>query len=343
MLDVLGEWTEYNRAGARALGDPKRSERQREFRLALGEFVGSALSCGAGLPPPKDDVLAFTLGNIVDGFRDIFPARGMMLDDILTLPPPGPDSWVVDRVARRPGVSMTPADPKCGKSWLWRCIAAAVSSDLREVLGRSIAANMPVLFVEIDGPDASVFEHYKLLGVRAAQLHHFQDYGGQRIPQRTADRFAWLAEYANDIGAGLIIVDTMLKFSPIGGNNGISDYGTMAAAMTCYQQLAAQTGAHVALLHHHAKGGDSATRSTLGSQAIDGAVDTILDLTKTADDLLAVIRSRPGELSRTGVVTEAGMKKSEGLALIATMLDDGVIQEVEDSNDARRRTIRFID
>ena len=175
----------------------------------------------------------------------------------------------------------------------------------------------------------------------------------------------------------------MLKFSPIGGNNGISDYGAMSAVMTCYQQLAAQTGAHVALLHHHAKGGDSATRSTLGSQAIDGAVDSILDLTKTADDvrylkvrgrgasmpktridvvdgwavagvtakaetarsrradLLAVIRSRPGELSRTGVVTEAGMKRAEGLSLIATMIEDRVIHEVEAPNDARRRTIRF--
>ena len=168
LLDALGEWTEHNRAGAWALGDPKRSERQREFRLALGEFVGNALSYGAGSPPPRDDVMAFTLGNIVDSYRDIFPARGMKLDDILSLPPPGPDSWVVDRVARHPAVSMNPVDPKVGKSWMWRCIAAAVSSELREVLGRSIAVNMPVLFVELDEPDASVFEHYKLLDVRGA-------------------------------------------------------------------------------------------------------------------------------------------------------------------------------
>ena len=369
LMRCAREWRDSNRRGAELVRRIDGSIKQRHFREQLREHVRAALDIGEedGAKPARDDVLVHGMYDLLDLFDELSPSRGFTVDEMVDRhrareANPQRDSWVVDRLLRAGGVGLALGDPKSGKSALARCTAMAVSGGEDMYLGRRVA-NGPCIFVELDEPEASVGEHYAEIQIPGAALHHYQDHGGCSLPSRP---FEWLDEWARDIGAVLICIDTAFRFLPIGGDNAISDYGAMTAAMSKFQRLAEQTDAHVLLLHHVAKG--DGQRSALGSQAIGGAVDTLVMVTNDADgtryvqadgrgvsmpkarleyedgwvslgisakaeaardkraELMAVIEARPGDLSRSEAVKAAGVRKDEGLQLLGIMEREGYIR-----------------
>jgi len=90
---------------------------------------------------------------------------------------------------------------------------------------------------------------------------------------------AYLKQYPD---TGLVIVDTLFMFSPIGDTNSYTDTYTAVAAI---QKIATETGTPIVLIHHTRKGarGDSGegwADEGMGSQGINGACDTIILLKK---------------------------------------------------------------
>ena len=368
LMSRAREWRAANERGAEDVRKTHGSVDQRRFQAQVRERIRGALRLDeGGGDVPSDDVLVHGMYDLLDRYEQVFPSRGFTLDEMVARhrereANPERNSWLVDGLLRAGGLSVISSDPKCGKSCLARCLAVAVAGGKDAFLGRRIA-NGPAIFVELDEPEESAAEHYAQIWIEGAELAQYQNYGGAKLAQ---PRFGWLSEWATDIGAVLIIIDTMARFEPLGGDNAISDYGAMTALMAKFQTLAASTGAHVMLLHHVAKG--LSNRSPLGSQAIGGAVDTMLMLSKDPDGvrhfqadgrgvavpktrldfedgwisagatakaeaardkraaLLAVIEASPGELSRTEAVKRAGVRKDEGLRLIEVMEREGYVR-----------------
>ena len=365
LIACAREWRAANERGAEMVRKIQGGIEQRHYREHVRETL--RIDEGGG-SVPSDDVLVHGMYNLLDRYDDVFPSRGLTLDQIVARhrereANPERNSWLVDGLLRAGGLSVMSSDPKCGKSCLARCLAVAVAGGEDAFIGRRVA-NGPAIFVELDEPEESAAEHYAAIQIPDAALYQHQDYGGAKLP---AQRFGWLSEWATDIRAVLIIIDTMARFQPPGGDNAISDYGAMTALMSKFQTLAANTGAHVLLLHHVAKG--ESNRSPLGSQAIGGAVDTMLMLSKDPDgvrhfqadgrgvavpktrlefedgwisagmtaraeatrdkraELMDVIERNPGELSRSGIVAKVGMRRAEGLRLLGALIEDGYARE----------------
>lgn len=78
-----------------------------------------------------------------------------------------------------------------------------------------------------------------------------------------------------DVGASFVILDTLARCIPGGDENSARDMGIAVAAMDTIRQV---TGAHVDAVHHSGKDSKAGAR---GSSALEGAADTVLEVTKT--------------------------------------------------------------
>ena len=131
-----------------------------------------------------------------------------------------------------------------------------------------------------DEPEITMASHYAQILVPGAELHHYQDYGASMLPANTDKRFCWLVEWAREINAVLIVIDTAFRFLAVRRPIAIADYGAMHPMMSRFQRLVTDSRASVLLLHHAPK--THGSLSPLGSQAIGGAVDSVLTVTRDA-------------------------------------------------------------
>ena len=212
------------------------------------------------------------------------PARGVMVDELVArhqarLQNPDYEEWVIEGLLRPTTLGVLIGWPKAGKTSLARCLSMAVAGDKMTWLGRAIARG-PVIFIELDEPEITVANHYAQILVRGAELHHYQDYGASMLPVSADKRFCWLAAWAREIGAVLIVIDTAFRFLAVRRPIAIADYGAMHPMMSRFQRLVADSRAAVLLLHHAPK--IHGPLSPLGSQAIGGAVDSVLTVTRDA-------------------------------------------------------------
>ena len=293
-----------------------------------------------------------------------------MVDELVarhqaSLQNPDYEEWVIEGLLRPTTLGVLIGWPKAGKTSLARCLSMAVAGDKMTWLGRRIARG-PVIFIELDEPEINVANHYAQILVPGAELHHYQDYGASMLPGSADKRFCWLAEWAREIGAVLIVIDTAFRFLAVRRPIAIADYGAMHPMMSRFQRLVADSRASVLLLHHAPK--IHGPLSPLGSQAIGGAVDSVLTVTRdaggrryleadgrdvsmpstrlefsegrislgqsrlaepahdTCAQLLAAIKAHPGELTRTDAIEKAGMRKQTGLRLLEQMEQAGDIR-----------------
>ena len=213
------------------------------------------------------------------------PARGVLVDEMVArhlarLQNSDYEEWVIQGLLRARTLGVLIGWPKAGKSCLARCISMAVAGGDKTWLGRWTIRG-PVIFIELDEPEITVATHYAQILVPGAELHHYQDYGASMLPGRADNRFRWLAQWSRDIGAVLIVIDTAFRFLAVRRPITIADYGAMHPMMSRFQTLVADAGASVLLLHHAPK--THGPLSPLGSQAIGGAVDSVLTVTRDAD------------------------------------------------------------
>ncbi len=164
--------------------------------------------------------------------------------------------------------------PKCGKSFL----------ALRLAYGLALGTGMwgrpgkpcRVLYVAAEGE-----------GGFAARLLALQDDMGDcgdafhYIAQRTtvgppADDLADVIAAAHDVGADLIVLDTLARTFGEGDENAARDMGGFVASV---DRMREETGAHVVVVHHGTKTGERSR----GSGAMDGAADLIVKVSKGRD------------------------------------------------------------
>jgi hypothetical protein len=184
--------------------------------------------------------------------------------------------------------------PKCGKSFLL----------LRLAYGLALGAGMwgrkakpsRVLYVAAEGEG----------GFAARLLVLREDMGDageafRYIAQRAtvgppADDLEDVIAAARDMGADVIVLDTLARTFGEGDENAAKDMGGFVASL---DRLRAETGAHIAVIHHGTKEGGSAR----GSGALVGAADLIVKVSKGAE----------GEPNKATV--EAAKDDADGAAL----------------------------
>lgn len=162
--------------------------------------------------------------------------------------------------------------PKCGKSFLLLRLAygLALGCGMWE---RPAVRACRVLYVAAEGEGGFAS---RLLALRDA----LGDAGDafRYIAQRAtvgppSDDLADVIAAAKDMGADLIVLDTLARTFGEGDENTARDMGAFVAAV---DRLREETGAHVAVIHHGTKEGGSSR----GSGALLGAADLIVKVAR---------------------------------------------------------------
>ncbi|WP_237213995.1 AAA family ATPase [Falsiroseomonas oryziterrae] len=163
--------------------------------------------------------------------------------------------------------------PKCGKSFLLLRLAYGLALG-RGMWGRK-AKPCRVLYVAAEGEG----------GFAARLLVLRKDMGDageafRYIAQRAtvgppADDLEDVIAAARDMGANVIVLDTLARTFGEGDENAARDMGGFVASV---DRLRTETGAHVAVIHHGTKEGGSSR----GSGALVGAADLIVKVAKGA-------------------------------------------------------------
>lgn len=164
--------------------------------------------------------------------------------------------------------------PKCGKSFLLLRLAYGLALG-QGMWGRK-AKPCRVLYVAAEGEGGFAG---RLLALR----DELGDAGEafQYIAQRTtvgppSDDLSDVIAAALDIGADVIVLDTLARTFGEGDENAAKDMGGFVANV---DQLREATGAHVAVVHHGTKEGGSSR----GSSALVGAADLIVKVSRGAE------------------------------------------------------------
>lgn len=193
----------------------------------------------------------------------------LRIDDVLATPR---RDYILKGIMSPAEVSLWVGAPKCGKSFLLLYIAYAIAQG-RTVFGRRVKP-VPVLYVAAEGEAGianrlralrdqyGTAEHFFLIAQPADLLHE----GGDGISLQMA---------AARVKAKLIVIDTLSRVMAGGDENGPADMGRFVANMG---ELRAETGAHVAIVHHGSKASNGI--SSRGHSSLVGAADAVIEVMK---------------------------------------------------------------
>lgn len=194
--------------------------------------------------------------------------------------------WLAKPYVARGAITELDGKPKAsGKTtWLLALVGAVV--DGRPFMGRPTVQTPVVLLTEQAGP--SLRDALKRAGLR--------DCDGLVVMRWAASRgLSWplaveaAAAKADEIGAALLVVDTLSQFASLVGDSE-NDAGAALTAMTPLQVVAA-TGLGVIVARHERKAGGEVGESARGSSAYSGAVDIVLSLRKSQGQVRPTVRA----------------------------------------------------
>ena len=194
--------------------------------------------------------------------------------DILNTDYP-PVQWVVPDIIPE-GLTKIDGGPKVGKSWLALHLATAVSNG-GYFMGSIKVEPREVLYLALEDGERRLKS--RLLKKGGIVNNKFFIETAASWKGGLATLTAYLKEYPE---TGLVIIDTLFQFSPIQDTNKYSDtYGPI----TAIQRIATEKSIPIVLIHHTRKGakgdnGETWDDEGMGSQGINGAVDTIILLKK---------------------------------------------------------------
>lgn len=182
--------------------------------------------------------------------------------------------WHVNELLRVGTINLLAAQPKAGKSYLVRQLAAATATG-GKFLGRDTRQGKAVLFA-LEESYHEVREHLVSLDVQR-NIRVFPV--GTAIPADATDRLARMLDADKDIN--LVIIDTLFKFVRVEDTN---HYQQVNDALSPLANIAASKGVTI-LATHHASKTFGAGESILGSNAIRGgmAVNFVLQYNRARD------------------------------------------------------------
>ena len=238
-----------------------------------------------------------------------------------------PLTWLIEDLLADSGVSILIGHPKAGKSTLSRVLAAEVAGyGSGRFLGRDVVTTGRVLYYSPDEAPQMTAQHFKSLLPPTATHIEFAQRG----------TMSGIARALN--GHKLLVVDTLGRlFSDAKWHEGDS-YFQWQRHLDVLRRLATDKGCHIALLHHARKSGGDRGLAVLGSAAIAGSCDTIVEVTVEDEDDAPVryVRSvnRAGiELPKTKLVLGTNgwltasvppAQQADAIAEAQALRDDGL-------------------
>lgn len=237
--------------------------------------------------------------------------------------------WLVDGLLPAGGSSLLVAKAKTGKSTLIRQLLASVVLG-GEFLGRRVERRRALYFA-IEEKRGRLRDQLRALGFDDDPLYLVLG----KLDHRGPPMYEQLAAGITETGAGLVVIDPLFKFVRIKDGN---DYAEVSRILEPLTDVARQSGAHLCIVHHANKGSGGLDAS-LGSSALNAAVDTILLLVRDGqrrtvqaiqrygEDLDEVVLAMDdaGRITITETVAEA--RESEHEARVWAVVQGGAFTE----------------
>ena len=198
-----------------------------------------------------------------------------------------PLEFLIDNLLPQPGISILVGHPKAGKSTLARALIAATLgvSSIGEprFLGRTVKNTGPVVLYAPDEAPQMAVEHFRgILPKHTTGLHFVASRAN--LPQ--------LADIVEATAARLLVVDTLGRLFQ---NHSFPDgdsYMAWQEHLDHIRSFAQNHDCHACLLHHARKSGGDRSLAVLGSSAIAGAVDSVIEVSTEED------KTNPGQWIR---------------------------------------------
>ncbi len=228
--------------------------------------------------------------------RDAHLSKIQGWDDLMAIPEV---EWVLEDLLPVGGLSLIIGDPKAGKSTFARCLTAYVAGLSPQVFLNRLPTESKVLYLGMDEHPAMVAAHFRQL-----LPHNTEAEGKLFFAERCP--IGHLRGKIGETGAGLVVIDTLGRL--LAASQVDDEYHAWQKIIGRLRLVAQITGAHICLLHHSRKTGGRGSLAVLGSQAIAGGVDTIIQIDMADDgtrELFSVNRAgKP--LSRRKVKLDSG-------------------------------------
>ena len=188
--------------------------------------------------------------------------------------------WVVDNLLSVGGFSIFAGPPKAGKSTLVRQLVKAVCQG-GDFLGRKVTKGS-VVYLSFEEQPAILKEQFSLVGI--GNNDPIMIHTGAVFDDRAIDD---LEEALYDFNPSLVVLDTLFDISRL---EEINSYKAVKDALSRIRAIARNTDAHILGVHHSNKMG-----GFMGSQAIYGAVDTMMTFVQQRDRRYLFTSGKHGE------------------------------------------------
>ncbi|MBA3726608.1 MAG: AAA family ATPase [Armatimonadetes bacterium] len=190
--------------------------------------------------------------------------------ELLSLPEEA-EEWLVDGLLLSSGVSMVAAKPKVGKSTLARYLALCVARG-DAFLGRETVAGK-VFYIALEEKLSQVMDHFRRMGATEEDENLFIHAGS------APDSLDELRHLLINDSWALVVIDPLVRLVRI---KDMSAYAEVSNALDPLIDAARTSGAHILSVHHMGKRGEENGDGVLGSTALFGSVDTLINLFKRA-------------------------------------------------------------
>ena len=180
----------------------------------------------------------------------------------------GSVKWLVDGLLSEGGFSMIVGPPKAGKSTLVRQLVKTVCQG-GSILDREVDKG-GVVYLTFEEQPAILKEQFALVGITGRD--NIVVHTGAVFDNRALED---LEEAIYEFSPKLVILDTLFDISQL---EDINNYKAVKDSLSRLRLIARNTGAHILGVHHSNKMG-----GFMGSQAIFGAVDTMIKFVQQRD------------------------------------------------------------
>jgi hypothetical protein len=177
--------------------------------------------------------------------------------------------WLWNGYVARGAITLLAGKPKAGKSTLLCALVEALAEGAGEFLGRAVT-NGPVIYVSEEGAGTLIAKLPATENVRVLSRDAVW-------PRPTWEQVvdAAVAE-AKRVGAGLLVLDSFAFWAGLAEGSENDAGATQLAVARLVPATAAGLG--VVLVHHQRKSGGEGGDAIRGSNAIAGAVDTLVEI-----------------------------------------------------------------
>lgn len=203
-----------------------------------------------------------------------------------------PQKWLIKNLFIEGGLSLISAKPKVGKTHFSQFIISCLAKGIN--------------FYTHEDSEPKTILLYSLEEIPRELQRRFLEFeldGSERLfIQTSAPRnpIEQLREDVKSIKPDFVVIDTLGAFSNIKDFN---DYGQVNNKLNKYREISKEFNAHICIITHEKKGDNNSIDSILGSTAITGGVDNIIQIKRNDKERFINVTNRYGEdIERTELI-----------------------------------------